>query len=252
MGQQAVYEDTILPIAQKPFDQVTTVLICSNSLLRSGIAVILEGSRFVLAEQTDGDFADSPACSDVLPALFVICDGSAPEEHARTIGRLKTQCPSAKAVVVADNMAPQDVLMLCEIGLDGYCPSNMKPRAMVKALELVMQGERFVPAAVILRMLNEVRSVRQPRSEAAILKLPQCDEGSRLSRLSERETQILRLLTQGSSNKLIARELGLAEATIKVHLKAILRKLRASNRTQAAIWAREHFGDAMAGIDVSS
>jgi len=59
------------------------------------------------------------------------------------------------------------------------------------------------------------------------------------SRLSDRETQILRLLTTGASNKLIARELGLAEATVKVHIKAILRKARAENRTQAAMWATQ-------------
>jgi len=251
MSQQAVYEETILPIAQKPFDQVTTALICSNNLLRSGIAVILEGSRFVLAESTDGDFADSPACSDVLPALFIICESGTPDEHAKTIGRLKAQCPSAKAVVVADNMAPRDVLLLCEAGLDGYCPPNMKPGAMVKAMELVMQGERFIPLSVSFGMLEEVQAARRPRSGATVLAFPSRDAHSRVSRLSERETQILRLLTQGASNKIIARELGLAEATIKVHLKAILRKVGAENRTQAAMWAREHFEDVLPGTAVA-
>jgi two-component system nitrate/nitrite response regulator NarL len=57
------------------------------------------------------------------------------------------------------------------------------------------------------------------------------------NKLSDREAQILRCLTQGASNKLIARELGVAEATVKVHIKAILRKVKAVNRTQAAMWA---------------
>ena len=58
--------------------------------------------------------------------------------------------------------------------------------------------------------------------------------------LSGREAQILHLITQGAANKVIARELGLAEATVKVHVKAILRKVKVSNRTQAAMWAQEH------------
>jgi two-component system nitrate/nitrite response regulator NarL len=51
---------------------------------------------------------------------------------------------------------------------------------------------------------------------------------------------ILRYLTKGASNKQIARELGLAEATVKVHLKGVLRKMKAANRTQAAMWAQQH------------
>jgi two-component system nitrate/nitrite response regulator NarL len=59
-------------------------------------------------------------------------------------------------------------------------------------------------------------------------------------RLSDREAQILRRLMQGASNKMIARQLGLAEATDKVHIKSILRKVKAGNRTQAAMWAQQH------------
>ena len=58
--------------------------------------------------------------------------------------------------------------------------------------------------------------------------------------LSRRETSILRLLMQGTSNKVIARQLVITEATVKVHIKAILRKLRLHNRTQAAMWASNH------------
>jgi two-component system nitrate/nitrite response regulator NarL len=62
--------------------------------------------------------------------------------------------------------------------------------------------------------------------------------------LSGREEAILRLLTEGAPNKIIARKLGMAEATVKVHVKAILRKLRAQNRTQAAMWATTHLSSA--------
>jgi two-component system nitrate/nitrite response regulator NarL len=70
------------------------------------------------------------------------------------------------------------------------------------------------------------------------------------NRLSTREAQILRHLTQGASNKLIARELGLAEATIKVHLKAILRKAKVANRTQAAMWAQQHMNPAANDVTI--
>jgi two-component system nitrate/nitrite response regulator NarL len=58
--------------------------------------------------------------------------------------------------------------------------------------------------------------------------------------LSSRELQILGCLVEGASNKVIANQLAITEATVKVHLKSILRKINASNRTQAAIWALHH------------
>ena len=61
--------------------------------------------------------------------------------------------------------------------------------------------------------------------------------------LSRRELAILRNLTDGASNKMIALKLVITESTVKVHMKAILRKLRLQNRTQAAIWARSHLGE---------
>ena len=61
--------------------------------------------------------------------------------------------------------------------------------------------------------------------------------------LSRRELVILRTLTEGASNKIIARKMVISKSTVKVHMKAILRKLRLQNRTQAAIWARTHLGE---------
>jgi two-component system nitrate/nitrite response regulator NarL len=61
-----------------------------------------------------------------------------------------------------------------------------------------------------------------------------------ISRLSEREKNILHLLTEGASNKIIANRIDITEATVKVHIKSCLRKLRLHNRTQAAIWASRH------------
>ena len=70
--------------------------------------------------------------------------------------------------------------------------------------------------------------------------MPNEDEINSVPSLSRREMLILRMLMQGASNKMIARNLVITESTVKVHMKAILRKLRLQNRTQAAIWARNH------------
>ena len=72
---------------------------------------------------------------------------------------------------------------------------------------------------------------------------PACSNPQSAPTISEREWQILRCLSRGESNKLIARELGIAETTVKVHIKSLLRKLCVSNRTQAAIWLLKHHSD---------
>ena len=83
----------------------------------------------------------------------------------------------------------------------------------------------------------------QPRLASAGAKL-ESDETRDVPSLSRRETHILRALMQGASNKTIALKLVITESTVKVHMKAILRKLRLQNRTQAAIWARDHVNEA--------
>ena len=104
-----------------------------------------------------------------------------------------------------------------------------------------MLGEMFLPACLSFELLKQ-RVGRHPwagvpaQAGAAAM-------GTGI--LSPRKTLILRCVTQGASNKLIARELGVSEATVKAHLKAILRKVKADNRTQAALWAQEHLAFAV-------
>ena len=100
----------------------------------------------------------------------------------------------------------------------------LKP--FIKALELVMLGETVLPKAIlplILERKDEPRPAKTPESFA-----PQ---------LSRRERLILRHLAEGLANKVIASEIGIAQATVKVHVKSILTKIGVVNRTQAAIWA---------------
>ena len=125
-----------------------------------------------------------------------------------------------------------------QAGLDGLCFTAMNREALIKALELVMLGETYIASALALRLWDEASRQRQARPDGAVVVDPAA--AAIAGKLSGRETQILSHLTLGASNKHIARELGVAEATVKVHVKAILRKVKAANRTQAAMWAQQH------------
>ncbi|QRM32115.1 response regulator transcription factor [Microvirga sp. VF16] len=150
-----------------------------------------------------------------------------------TLEKLRIACPSVRLVMMADDLPIQEVVQLCQVGLGGICPTTMPRSSLLKVLELVMLGGTFLPGSVSVKLLQQVSGRRVHEGSPA----PATGE---TGRLTARETQILRCLTQGASNKIIARELDLSEATVKVHIKAILRKVRAENRTQAAIWAQEH------------
>ncbi|UVF19364.1 response regulator transcription factor [Microvirga terrae] len=236
MRHDVVYKEQILPIAQDPFQNVATVLICQNLLLRTGISHILSGTRFTLSRESFEDLSNLPAFADDEPALFIICDSRSIAEYASAAEELKARHPSAKVVVLADAMEPESVMELCRAGLDGFCPTSMDRHALVKALEIVILGETYIPASIGLTLLEQVRQGRARFSHSSA-PAPANDPAALQNKLSDREAQILRCLTQGASNKIIARELGVAEATVKVHIKAILRKVKASNRTQAAMWA---------------
>ncbi len=228
MDHDLAYRVQPSTLAQRAQPSVKTYLHCQNTLLRTGVSRILEGTRFALAEDRVGGHE--------VPDLILVCDSLLQESSAETIRQLKEQYPGARIVALSDNLDPWSVRELCSAGLDGLCPTGMPPAAMCKALELVMLGEGFLPISVSLALLNQPSAAPTPALG------PATDPVGPGGKFSDREAQILQRLTTGASNKLIARELGLAEATVKVHIKAILRKAKAANRTQAAMWANQHFG----------
>jgi two-component system nitrate/nitrite response regulator NarL len=107
-----------------------------------------------------------------------------------------------------------------------------------------MLGEVFLPGPVVLAMLNRMQSatmasVAAPRMHQFANDASQCGH-----MFSSREAGILQCLTEGASNKGIAQSLKLSEETVKVYLRAIMKKLNASNRTQVALWALQHLSTA--------
>lgn len=108
--------------------------------------------------------------------------------------------------------------------LSGILTYDLSADALVQSLRLISTGERVFPHDLVSgRSLPAPSPGVQPRSDAG--------------RLSPREREVLSYLLGGHANKVIARRLGTSEATVKVHLKNLLRKIKMDNRTQAAIWA---------------
>lgn len=162
----------------------------------------------------------------------------------QNIQKFKTEFSDSKVVLLADHLALEEILNAFRAGTNAYFASVQTCEAFVKALELVMLGESFLPCELLALVDKDTQEPSGGSSSASGNGHgePKADSEN-WSRLSEREKFILRCIIDGDSNKHVARKLNIAEATVKVHVKAIFRKIRVQNRTQAAIWAMNNTGN---------
>ncbi len=215
-----------------------------SNLSGSVLALIVEDSR-LFREGMKRILADSPydiqGEADCLEdAVAIVNEGFAPSlllldfreddvEDFDYIRRLRAHSPSARIVVLTNDVSTSKLTKALELGCDAYLLKDMSPEALIQSLTLTMLGEKVFPTN-LAQLLIEGRL----GATAAPSVRPFSTSG-----LSEREMQILRCLVNGDPNKVIANRLKITEATVKVHLKGLLRKISVSNRTQAAIWAVE-------------
>ncbi|WP_198411792.1 LuxR C-terminal-related transcriptional regulator [Microvirga flavescens] len=183
--------------------------------------------------------------------LLVIGASVGSSDFAGAVQSFKQRRPGARAVVLVDAYDLKQVQTAFRAGVDAFLLKTISCEALIKTLDLVMLGESVYPAAILM-LSREIATSQaalsagtvddheERASEPEVSEVQSLAEKQQLERLSSRETVILRCLMDGESNKLIARKFDIAEATVKVHVKAILRKIRAKNRTQAAIWAVNH------------
>jgi DNA-binding NarL/FixJ family response regulator len=129
-------------------------------------------------------------------------------------------------IVVAESDEPADILAALECGAQGYIPTSLKVRIAAEAIGLVRAGGTFVPASSMFALSE---SIHASRPGAHPLK----------GMFTAREASVVEALRQGKANKIIAYELNLCESTVKVHIRNIMKKLKATNRTEVAYKLRE-------------
>jgi len=215
-----------------------TILIGRDSLLRQGLAKILHSANFRITSSVS--CADELLASKGLPRqlLFLIFHvGDDFHAAIKQIELVRTRHPGGSIGVVTDRYRLEELTSAFRSGASGYFVDAMNCDVFIKSLELMMMGETVFPPEFRSFFLN---SERHPPREASppdrnATKVSEPKEPV-LAQLSPREQMILRCLIEGDSNKSIGRKFDIAEATVKVHIKAILRKIQVHNRTQAAIW----------------
>lgn len=146
----------------------------------------------------------------------------------------RQQFPAVPVVVISASEERSAVLAALSAGASGFVPKSSSNEVMLSALNLVLSGGKYVPAQAVSAAAPGEQARSRRRTADTIESLG----------LTGRQLDVLRLIAQGKSNKLICRELGLAERTVKAHISAVFRALNVTSRTQAALAA------ARLGIDV--
>lgn len=201
-------------------------LIDSNKLFREGLKRLLDDSPFQIVAEA-GNLRESLAIveSGLRPDLILLDLVNGGEEEAEAMRRLRALLPESRIVILTTDLCTRRLANALEAGADGYLMKDLSSDALAQSLRLVMMGEKVFPTHLAALLISG-------RVNGNGVEMPVSRKG-----LSQREIQILRCLLNGDSNKMIANHLNITEATVKVHLKSLLRKINASNRTQAAIWA---------------
>lgn len=198
--------------------KIRIMIVDDHFMVRIGLngALASEADVEVVGEAGNGEEAISSYAS-LLPDV-VLMDGILPDIHGIDVTRriLETH-PDARVIVVSINDTAEDVHRAIEAGAWGYIPKSCEKSAILNAIRAVADGSRFLPPELSKRL-----------AERNLHPL-----------LSTRETEVLRLIAKGMANKQIAAELCLGEATVKTHVRHILDKLNAPDRTRAAVLAME-------------
>lgn len=147
-------------------------------------------------------------------------------DFASDIQALKTRDVPPWIVFMARRLNAAEIADSFALGGDGYLLEEISPAALVESLNLVILGEKVFPSQLVELLADADWTGAKANSAQAHSPL-----------LSDRELEIVKWLVRGAPNKMIAAKTSITEATVKVHIKAILKKIGVHNRTQAAIWA---------------
>lgn len=222
-----------------------------HALFRDSMTHYVERANADSVVQAVGTLDEALGAIDAVETLpdLVLLDLNMPGMNGlEGFEKFRKKYPAIPVALLSGVAEPEDVQRAMDLGAVGFFPKTLSGRAMLKAIELVLAGEKFIPVdsrtnGLMPSYFNDDSAGRLP------VTLPLKTTGGHTPssysmiaskiRLTPRENDVLMCLCRGQSNKDIARNLGLQDVTIKLHVRSICRKLDVTNRTQAVLKAFE-------------
>ncbi|MHC9510604.1 two-component system response regulator NarL [Kangiella sp. M94] len=208
-------------------NNISIMLVDDHPLLRKGVVQLidLEDNLEVVAEANNGEDAVKRAL-ELDPDLIMLDLNMKGLNGVETLKAIKQTGVKAKIIMFTVSDAEADVLQALKAGVDGYILKDSEPEELIDYINKSMQGELVISAPLTQILAKSLR--------------PKAEKEELLEALTNRESQILRYISQGDSNKVIARKLDIAESTVKVHVKHLLKKINLRSRIEAALFAVEN------------
>ncbi|MCJ2141552.1 LuxR C-terminal-related transcriptional regulator [Methylobacterium sp. E-066] len=149
------------------------------------------------------------------------------DQIARELAEIHAYAPSVRVAVMSDYESPDQIVQVLKLGVKGYIPTSISLEVAIQALHLVRAGGVYMPAACMMGLLAGMESTTDQVPEEHVF--------------SPRQLSVARALRKGTPNKIIAYELNMCESTVKVHVRNIMKKLKAKNRTEVAYLTNQYF-----------
>ena len=215
------------------------ILVGKSLLFREGLARILSSADFrILASVSCADDLSPNELQLHQPLFLVVHTGDDFGAAVEQIELFRDRYPGGRIAIVADQYRRGELVSAFRAGATGFFADVRACDGFFKSIELVMMGATIFPQEFLPFALNLEgaplggEAPRDENNQAILMRI----DNTRALQLSTREKSILQCLIEGDSNKRIALKINIAENTVKVYVRAILRKIRVQNRTQAAVW----------------
>lgn len=209
------------------------LLIDDHALVRKGIEELLQ-SRGVRVVASVGSGPEGVRRARELQTDLILLDVKMPGMNGiETLRALRAAGVAAPVVMLTMSREDADLSAALRAGAQGYLLKDIEPEQLVPALEAALQGNNVVAHELVGTLARLVRGDAPPEAT------PPPPQAAPFAELTPRELEILECIADGFSNKMIARELDITDGTVKLHVKAILRKLGMRSRVEAAVAAVE-------------
>lgn len=202
----------------KPY---SVLVVDDHPLLRRGICqLVTSDTDFTLFGEAGSGLDALSAIEENEPDIVLLDLNMKGMTGLDTLNALRQEGVTSRIVILTVSDAKQDVIRLIRAGADGYLLKDTEPDLLLEKLKNAMQGHRVISESVE-EFLYELKDAE--------------DEQEWVDNLTPRELQILQLVAEGKSNRMISEQLHISEGTVKVHVKNLLRKANAKSRTEMAV-----------------